>query len=333
MASPYVIFLYRHTRHIRLEGKWNINYTMANRILSGMNLYEAAYGLSSDAKVAGPLLAPFRFASSTPYAHGLTDKVRTLWGMAQLNHHAVTGSLLDHALGSPLVLALVPIGLFRRPWTRRRLFHEAIFICIALSVLFLWLTSSSAEFRYVFPLVPLGAIWVAKCAQEMGLWSRSIIFSLRLGFRNTARRTAMVVECVLLLLSSAIALRSTQTDWLFRIEQRENLDIKQASLWLLNYAPGPKRILCHATVPTYYAQGTLIGLPYAESAQALRYIDFENPDFILLDAQYVEHFPEAAEWMKNHIPDERAHLIYEMGADPGRKIQIYQWDKRGVIPR
>lgn len=328
IASPYVAFLYSHTGHFRLEGKWNINYTIANRALAGMNREEAPYGLASDASVAGPLLDPFRFAAYTPYPHALADKIKTLWGMAQINRKTLTGALLDHALGSPLVLALVPIALFRKAWTRRRLFHESIIICIALSVLFFWITSSSAEFRYVFPLVPLGVLWVAKGAEEFGQWSRGLVFSLKLGNMPSARRTAMLVECALLLLSSAIALQSTQSNWLFSIEQRENLDIKEASLWLRNFAPGPKKIACFATVPSYYAQGTLIGLPYAESLQALRYLDHNNVDYVVLDAQYASNFPEVPGWMKNHIPDQRAQLIYELGTDPGRKIQIYRWEKR-----
>jgi hypothetical protein len=90
----------------------------------------------------------------------------------------------------------------------------------------------------------------------------------------------------------------------------------------------PKRIVCHATVPTYYAKARSSGLSYAESAQALRYIDSKNPDFIVLDAHYVGHFSEVADWIKYGIQDERAQLIYELGSDPSQKIQIYRWEKR-----
>jgi hypothetical protein len=36
-----------------------------------------------------------------------------------------------------------------------------------------------------------------------------------------------------------------------------------------NLRPGPKRIACVATIPTYYAKGTVVGLPYAGSAETL----------------------------------------------------------------
>ena len=176
-------------------------------------------------------------------------------------------------------------------------------------------------------------MWVAKGVAELGQWSRSSVSVFKIPSLPTTRHIALVVQSVLLILAFAISLASTHGNGLFRSEQRENLDIKQAGLWLRNYRPGPKRIVCFATVPTYYAQGTLIGLPYAESPQALRYIDSKNADFIVLDAQYVGDFPEVAAWMTNRIPDERAQLIYELGTDPSRKIQIYEWESRSRLHR
>ena len=42
VGLPYVSFLYRYTRQVRLEGKWNINFTIENRILAGMDYTQAA---------------------------------------------------------------------------------------------------------------------------------------------------------------------------------------------------------------------------------------------------------------------------------------------------
>jgi hypothetical protein len=331
LASPYIMFLHSRTGEFRLEGKWNINYTIANRILSGMDYDEAAYGLGPDSSIAGPLLSPSRFAGYTPFPHSILDKVHTLAGMAEFNRREVTRSLLDHPLGSPLVLFLLPVAWFGSSWNRRRLFHEFILFSMAFSILFLWITSSAAQFRYVFPLVPLGIIWVGKGAQELGRWTARTILSLRLLPLGRVRPTAVIVEYTLLFLISALAFRSTEWDWLFRSEQKENLDIKEASLWLKRTSPGPKRITCFATVPTYYAEGTLIGLPYAHSDQALRYLERNKVDFVVLDAQYAGRFPEVPDWINSGIPDPRAHRIYEIGSDPAKKIVIYRWDS-GKLP-
>ncbi len=86
IALPYAWFLYAHTGHVRLEGKWDINYTMANRIESGMEEYQAAYGLDHNNRIAGPLLDPFHFAAYSPYPQSLHDKAKTLLAMA-IRHH------------------------------------------------------------------------------------------------------------------------------------------------------------------------------------------------------------------------------------------------------
>jgi hypothetical protein len=56
IASPYVAYLHKETGSFRLEGKWNINYTSAQRMFSGMGLHEARYGLDDELNVEGPLL-------------------------------------------------------------------------------------------------------------------------------------------------------------------------------------------------------------------------------------------------------------------------------------
>jgi hypothetical protein len=327
IASPYVAFLYRHTGHVRFEGKWNINYTIARRELSGMSYEESAYGLGPNSSIQGPLLDPFHFAAYTPYAHSLADKVSTLLGMAKHNSKSVERSFLNHDLGSPLFLLLIPIGLFRTSWDRRRLFHESIITSVFLSVLFLWLTSSSAEFRYVFPLVPLGILWVAKGIEELAHWSAESCISLDLVKWGSRGRARLLVESVVLLSIFGISLRSISQDWLFHSEEKENLDIKAASLWLKNLNPGSKRIASFATIPTYYAQGTLVGLPYAPSGLALHYLADQKIDYIVLDAQFGGNFPEVSEWLKDRIPDARAKLIYESSTGPGHEIAIYHWDK------
>jgi 4-amino-4-deoxy-L-arabinose transferase-like glycosyltransferase len=327
VASPYIGFLYVHTGHVRLEGKWGINYTIANRIRSGMNSAEAAGGLGPDSSVAGPLLDPFRFAAYTPYPHTVADKVETLWAMAKLNRQDVFRFLRDRAIGGPLVLVLALLGLFRKSWGPRRLFHESIIICTVMSILFLMLTASSAEFRYVLPLLAFGILWTTKGIDELGKWTRSLICSLKVPFLPAAQNMGLTVEVSLALLIFIVALRGTRSNGLFDTEQSTYAYVKQACLWLKDVGPGSKRIACVATIPTYYAKGTVVGLPYAESSQTLRYLDSRNVDFIVLDSHYVSNFPVLSDWIKHGIPDQRAQLIYEAGADVNNRVAIYRWEK------
>lgn len=325
VASPYLRFLHVQIGGVRWEGKWNLNYSIAYRFRSGMNFTEAAYGLGPDASSAGPQMEPFRFAAYTPYPHSLADKLQTLWAMAKLNWRDETHFVRDRALGGPLVLALALLGLFRKSWSRRRLFHEAIIICMVISIVFLGVTNCEVQIRHDLPLAALGSLWTAKGIDELGKWTRSLMCSLKAGFLPAAKTMGLVVEAGLVLAIFAVALESTPSNILFDTQQSRYAYVKQACLWLKDYSPGPKRIACVGAIPTYYAKGTLIALPYAGSEQALAYLDSRNVDFIVLDSNYVSKFPELSDWMKYGIPDNRVQLIHEAGIDAYNRVAVYRW--------
>ena len=50
-------------------------------------------------------------------------------------------------------------------------------------------------------------------------------------------------------------------------------------------------------------------------------------DFIVLDSRYVGSLPVLSDWIKQGIPDQRAQLIYEAGADVNNRVAIYRWKK------
>ncbi len=326
-AAPYIGFLYAKTGQLRLEGKWNINYTIAYRLRSGMSFNEATSGLGPDSSVAGPELEPFRFASQTPCPHSSADKARTMLASAKRNREATLRLLRDSAFGGSLPLVLVIIGLFRKSWNRRRLFHEAIVACMVISVLFLVLTGPEASFRFILPLVPFGVIWTAKGIEELGQWTRGLVCSIKGRFLPSPQRASLVVKVISLLLIFAAPFVGTRANWFFVSEQESFADVKKAGIWLNNLSPGPKRIAAATTVFPYYAQGTLVGLPFAEPAQALRYIDSKNVDFIEVDSHFASDYPEVADWLKHGIQDNRAQPIYEAGTSASKKIIVYRWEK------
>jgi len=326
-AAPYIGFLYAKTGQVRLEGKWNINYTIGCRMRSGMSFTEAAFGLAPDATVAGPLLDPFRFASQTPCPHSIAEKARTLLATAKRNREVVFRLLRDSAFGGALPLVLVVIGVFRKSWNQRRLFYEGIIVCMMISVLFLNLTNPDVSFRYILPLLPFGVLWTAKGIEELGQWTRGLVCSIKGRLLPSPKWAGLFVEVIALLLIFDVALAGTRANWFFLSERADFADVKKAGIWLNKLSPGPKRIAAPTTIFTYYAQGTLVGLPFAESARTLRYVDSKNVDFIEVDSHFSSDSPEVADWVEHGIPDKRAQPIYEVGTSPNKKITIYRWEK------
>jgi 4-amino-4-deoxy-L-arabinose transferase-like glycosyltransferase len=322
LASPYVAFFYNHTGRLRLEAKWDINYTMARNRLAGMTGTEADYGIEHDATIKGPILAPSEFVDFTPYSHTLVDKLGILPLMASLNRWTVYDYFLSTKIGSPMLLGLIILGLFYQPWSTRRLRHEAILLAMAGSIACITLTSSTAEFRYLFPIVPLLLLWSAKGIDELGQWIKGweLLRSRSLFLQTLIGVAVQLCAAVLIIMLATRGVHKDVTEHSTRAFAE-----RDTGLWLAHYAPGPKRIAVrHAVIP-YYAKGTLIGLPYGGSEATMRYIMAKNVDFIVLESDYTRALPTMGEWIAHGIPNARARLIYDRTNSSGDRVVIYRW--------
>jgi 4-amino-4-deoxy-L-arabinose transferase-like glycosyltransferase len=330
VALPYVWFLYRETGHVRLEGKWNINYTIANRIRSGMDYIQAAYGLGPDESHSGPLLDPFHFAAYTPYSESLKDKDHTLLAMAADNWRAIYNMLWSSPIGSPFFLGLVLVGLFRKAWSLRRILHESVLMVMALSILFLMLTASIADFRYILPLVAISSVWVGNGAAELASWTRGLRASIQARWVPEARIASIAVPGAVMVLMFAVAWYGTRGIYFFTTEQASYADLKKLGSWVRAHSDGPVHIACNSTVLTYYAKATIIELPYASPAEALNYLSVKKPDFIVLDERDASTFPEVKDWLEHGILDSRAELLYDSGTKSSdHRIEVYRWHPSG----
>jgi hypothetical protein len=286
---------------------------------------EAAYGLGPNNSIAGPLLDPYRFAAYTPYPHSLRDEGETLLAMGIRNEQLVHRLLEDAGTGSFVLIVLVVIGLFRQSWGPRRLLHELVLLVMAISILIATITSSMPEFRYILPLIPISSLWVGKGLAELAKWSRAVRASLPARSFPTATAVGTAVPCAALALWFAISLYGTNRNLLFRDEQPEYLDLKQAGTWIRTHSRGSVHVACSSTVITYYSTSTIHGLPVAPPAQALSYIRSIRPDFIVLDARDKLYYPELKDWIEHGIPDDQAQLVYDSGTKTRNRIEIYRW--------
>jgi len=325
LASPYVAFFYNHTGSLRLQAKWDMNYTMERNRLAGMSGIEAEYGIEKDLRMKGAMLAPSEFADGTPYSHTLVDKLRTLASMANYNKWTVYDDFLSSKIGSPILLGLIVLGLFRQAWTNRRVEHEAVLLVMAASIAFIVLTSGAAEFRYFLPIVPLLLLWAGKGIDELRHWITGweLLGSGRLPFPNPIAVTLQLCAIVPMIVLSA---RGVQKESLFVAEHSSTaLAVRDAALWLADYQPGPKRIAVRYAVIPYYAKGTLIGLPYGDPDATMRYIAAKNVDFIVLESEYPRQLPTIGEWIAHGIPDAHARLVYDQTNASGDRVVIYRW--------
>src|SRR5262245_10680890 len=117
LASPYVFFLYRHTGHIRLEGKSPVNYVIGQRLMSGMAAHEAVFGVDDDLRefgigmgnINGYIINPAKIELSalvSYVAHAAKFQLKNLIAV-------VTNSSV---FGRAILFATVILGLFCSAW-------------------------------------------------------------------------------------------------------------------------------------------------------------------------------------------------------------------------
>jgi 4-amino-4-deoxy-L-arabinose transferase-like glycosyltransferase len=324
LIAPYAAYLYVHTGSVRLEGKWDINYTIGNRLQENMDYSHAAYGVGKDFHTSGPLLDPDEFAAYTPFPHSWHDSLRYLFRQPAINRFDVYHQFESYMLGDPIVFVLAIIGLFRKAWSVDRLRHELVLLTMALSLLILMFTAQHIERRYAFPLIPLLTLWAAKGIDEVGQWTRSLIAAWTTTARPLRLAVVLGVQTVAVGSLLLIALHGSRELREFQVEQGTDLPTKRAALWLEKHSPGPKRVLSWDARFSWYADAAYLQFPNADPATTLRYIAAEKPDFIFLGAHYIAPAPTTEEWLAHGIPDSRAHLIYSSYGDNGRLL-IYEW--------
>lgn len=246
--------------------------------------------------------------------------------MVKYHRYKIYDYFTARAIGFPLLLGLVVLGLFRQPWNNRRIGREMVLVVMAGSVAFVVATSAAGAFRYFLPIVPLLLLWASKGLDELRQW---IMHWELLRNKRSSHRHLYATALQLCALAPMITLSShgvAKAD-LFAYEHSATaIAERDAALWLAHYDPGPKRIGVRYAVIPYYARGTLIGLPYGDSEATMRYLVRQKVDFIVLESDYVQQLPAIEKWLADGIPDARARLIYDRTNSSGERVVIYRWD-------
>jgi 4-amino-4-deoxy-L-arabinose transferase-like glycosyltransferase len=326
LMAPYAAFQHRHTGQYRFEGKWNINYTLGNRIDAGMGYFQAGFTMDDKLHMIGPLLDSSLYAAYTPYSSSLPTKLRYFAHAIHRNWIITYDELFSVDIGGPVTILLVVLGLFGRPWSGRRLGHEFILLVMAISIVFLLSTAAHIEHRYAYPLPVIFLLWAAAGLDVFRDW---IVRSISLwggearAFANSAAQATVGGLCGVIVLFSLVGMR---TDWFFMIQQKDFLGIKEAGQWLGSQEPKSKKMFGFEGRVAYYADATIIIFPYADSATALRYLETKNVDYIVLDSLNIRNMPTMGEWFNKGVPDSRAHLVFDAGQGTKDEIKIYRWD-------
>jgi hypothetical protein len=321
-GAPYVAFLSAQTGHFRVEGKSAVNFATGIRVMSGMSLNQANYGVSEDL-LEGPLLNPNWYFDHSPYRQTPAALgALLLYNARKSFRYALHTLALSPKIGAFVLLPLGVAGVFRRPRNRRRtaeeLFMLAALACMSLTLL----PISYFQMRFLCQFIPLLIIFAASGAALLydlvaGLAARRRLPFPRFGAACFAITTLLACAMVVVGLLDLRGVRA------------RHLPKRTAGEWLAAHQGAGAAIMAPDPIIPYYAGGVWLPAPSTDADLALRYIVSKQPRFLVLIEGKANYAPYFGRWLAGNLPDKRAHLVYRTPEATSERIAIYRWEWGG----
>jgi hypothetical protein len=294
VAAPYAAFLWRETGSLMLTGKLSITHDIGGAVLErNPVLYDQ---VSASLDEHGEIL----WWSESRFHRGVLDIIREnprgfaerIWGnLRQMRDNLFSSLVFPLFLLMPIIL-----GWFRRPWTRRRLWGEALLAFSALPVLSF--IPFHIEVRFFAPALPVLLIWVAVGVDAIGDWVAETLEHWRPPHGGIARRrirqmpdaeeidhldrskavTMMIIAVLLLLFIGATHVRVIR-----RGLQDLAFAHKEAGLWLKENTSPEASIMSRDLAISLYAERGFVASPRAEYAQWLGYARRKGATHVVVD--------------------------------------------------
>jgi 4-amino-4-deoxy-L-arabinose transferase-like glycosyltransferase len=354
LALPVVLFIYKSTGEVHLEGKSTIFSYTARRILaaetkpgvdyespggrhevpspapnveSGQRWEEkwAFYGIDSNLKGMGFPLRP-QAEVMRDSAITLRDVFRFFEKGIRLNAPELFRRLSSDWLGAPFLPALALLGFCRRPWrgpqTSSRLFVLLVSAAPVVATFFaLW-----NEQRYYFVLVPFLCIWAANGLFEVGLWTKASASAAGWGMLERPIVSQYIVPGLIGLAMLISPIQGVRRVYVFVDSALPTRVDKEVGLWIGRQQNQPVRIMDLSIPLAYHAGAQFTYFPYCTGELALRYLDAARVDYIVLrrGEKFTQYYED---WLTHGIPDHRAELLQLSSVAGADKFVVFRWHR------
>jgi 4-amino-4-deoxy-L-arabinose transferase-like glycosyltransferase len=322
IVAPYAAYLSWTTGQFRVQTVLTFAYHWAIPREAGKSQPEAATVIGPDLSDRGVDMPPnveLLTGDAPPVRAYLGMLIREVQGLMPVAQRTL---FEGHALGSPVLVVLIGLGLWGSGWTRQRWEQECL-LGVALLIL---LAGQSLWFRDFYSLLGVVFLWAGHGADELGEWGRQS-FRAVVTRSQSARLAGDTIGWgaigVVVMLSwrevRGNPLYAPATDW----------DRERAGEWLSRQEPVPTRIMDAGSQVAFYAGADLSLLPFTDADRALQYVARRGPDFVVLGSRSIGQRPYTRRWFDEGIPDGRAALVYDAGEPDGERIKIYRWSPPG----
>jgi len=307
LVSPYIWYLHVHTGQWMISGKTNITWRAGGWRDEGKSPDEIYNGLDSSGKEINWLSAE-RFQG---------DVLRTVLAEpSRLVKRVIrsAGSLKENFFARTnfwwVLTPLVILGLFREPWSRRRLRYEAFLFTIIAVLLVVFLPFGFLA-RFFAPAFPVLLMWTAKGALELGRWAQETgATSCRGSFSNHYVKTGLGwlpagMAGLALILTIPVAAERAISAMYF--------GDKEAGLWLKTHISGVGKVMSEDVAVAVYAGRGWVPAPNTDWARFLRYAAAHDAEYLVVrDFRLESRRPELASVVRNGTPElELIHTFEE----------------------
>jgi len=351
-ALPEVIFIYRATGNVRLDGKSKVFFYTGRRITaaeaapvvdyvspngehevassapnveSGQRWEEkwALYGVDSHLKGTGTAMRPF---AEIIRETRMTLKDQLLIGVGVVRYAPeFLYWFRSDWLGAPLWPALALLGAVRRPW-RRPQASSRFFVMLVAAVPLLanpLALRMPSEPRNCFVFIPLLCIWAGNGLFEIGRWVKAS--SAAVGWRILAhpKISHYIIPGLIGLAMIISPVKGARRLYVFRDGSVATRADKALGVWIGRRQYGPVRIMDLRIPLAYHAGAQFSNFPYCTSDLALHYLDAAKVDYIILrpGEKFTAYY---AQWLEQGIPSSRAELLHAPTAGSDHFI-VYRW--------
>jgi hypothetical protein len=332
LAVPYVIYLHRVTGHWAFSGKQGISIGIAWAYVNrSQAMHDQAVASLDSAGREIMWLSPEQFDRGL--AGWIAENPRRFIRQVLQNVVDTWQALFHQDLFNPWMLAVIALGLFARPWTRRRARGELLLLLALVPLASTW--AFFVLSRFLIIVIPIGLIWAAAGLDHLATWvetsSRNLfcagpvagVASCRELRATTGRALPLALTIVALLWVGAGVVRREQPaqPW-WRVE---------AAHWLAGHVPPGSPIMTRDSEIPLYAGLPMVAFPNADWPRARAYglergaaylvvDDREIRDIRpqlapLLDAENPQPLPGLTPIARLSYPS-RTTLIYKLTQEP-----------------
>jgi 4-amino-4-deoxy-L-arabinose transferase-like glycosyltransferase len=334
-ALPYIAFISYQTGQLRVECKTPESFWAQKKVAEGVPMDQMLFGIDRDLhETGGANMSNLEVIRSLELAP--RERLRFMGRSAVRIVPSVASFLLGAgALGQPLLLGLVALGLFRTAWSRQRARQELVPAVWCACLVAPLLGIGHFYVRFALPFVPVLVLWAARGAVELGAWAADTARGLGGAARLTERMAAgaSAAGVALLALVAGAGIRSSQGLDIERHGRGMQGTERAAGRWLRETQADARTVMDIGPLIAFYGGLKLVPLPYADAELALRYIDKKDVDVLVLRSATRRSRPYLGEWLDRGIPGQRAERLRTFTDSEGNSIVLYRWRRPAAAGR